>query len=265
MLLKNALEKLRSEVDTRKQKDLHGVVSSHLERLNQEFTTIPSGTTPVKSPAVIKNAISKSLPRGSSEESLPEGSTLDGDLYWMPFKMACQPTQPPKLRELALDLIQKLVVHKFFRGVLPIDYAPGDFPASVKETSKTAAKAPEAVTSPAKPDGASDNQLTLIDDIVHTVCMASPLASFNETQANTPETSVHLQIIKVLLTIVTAPSCQVHDATILKALQACINIFLYSKNLVNQTTAKAGLTQMCHFVFTRMESLAAGIFRVVFA
>ncbi len=35
----------------------------------------------------------------------------------------------------------------------------------------------------------------------------------------------------------------------------CYSICLLSKNLVNQTTAKAALTQMVTVVFTRLESL----------
>lgn len=41
-----------------------------------------------------------------------------------------------------------------------------------------------------------------------------------------------------------------------KAVRTCYNIYLASKNLVNQTTAKATLTQMLSVIFQRMESLA---------
>lgn len=47
-----------------------------------------------------------------------------------------------------------------------------------------------------------------------------------------------------------------HEATILKAVKTCYNIYLASKNLVNQTTARATLTQMLNVIFTRMEMQA---------
>ena len=243
-MLKTSLEKLRSEVDVRKQKELHSVCGSFLEKLT-------------------------AVPAAEDEKSI-------GDQYWFPFRLACQPAMPPKLREAALDLLQKLLAHGYLRGALFIDYQPGDdldvasvlnpssnptTRAAVSAASSTALENNNSSESPTAP--ASGDRLSasypplLIDDIVHTICMASPLVSFNENQANTPEAAVHLQIIKVLLTAVTSASCEVHEASLLKCLQACVNIYLYSKNLVNQTTAKAGLMQMLHFVFSQMESKLA--------
>lgn len=40
------------------------------------------------------------------------------------------------------------------------------------------------------------------------------------------------------------------------AVRTCYNIFLASKNLINQTTARATLTQMLNVIFTRMENQA---------
>lgn len=49
---------------------------------------------------------------------------------------------------------------------------------------------------------------------------------------------------------------EVHEGTVLLAVRTCYNIFLASKNLVNQTTARATLTQMLNVIFTRMENQA---------
>lgn len=49
---------------------------------------------------------------------------------------------------------------------------------------------------------------------------------------------------------------EVHEGTILLAVRTCYNIFLASKNLINQTTARATLTQMLNVIFTRMENQA---------
>jgi len=65
---------------------------------------------------------------------------------------------------------------------------------------------------------------------------------------------VQLQIIKALLTAVTSSTCGVHEGTLMKAIKTCYNIYLASKNLVNQTTAKATLTQMLSVIFQRLES-----------
>lgn len=69
-------------------------------------------------------------------------------------------------------------------------------------------------------------------------------------------TGVQLQIIKALLTVVTSQHVEVHEGTVLMAVRTCYNIFLASKNLINQTTARATLTQMLNVIFMRMENQA---------
>lgn len=89
----------------------------------------------------------------------------------------------------------------------------------------------------------------LIDRIVETVC-----GCFNGQQT---DEGVQLQIIKALLTVITASTVEVHEGTVLQAVRTCYNIYLASKNLINQTTAKATLTQMLNVIFSRMENQAA--------
>lgn len=88
----------------------------------------------------------------------------------------------------------------------------------------------------------------LIDTIVSSIC--------NCFTGPTTDDNVQLQIIKALLTIVTSQSCAVHESSILLVVRTCYNIYLASKNLVNQTTAKATLTQMLNVIFSRMESFS---------
>ncbi|XP_053572906.1 brefeldin A-inhibited guanine nucleotide-exchange protein 2 [Bombina bombina] len=88
----------------------------------------------------------------------------------------------------------------------------------------------------------------LIDRIVDTIC--------NCFQGPQTDEGVQLQIIKVLLTIVTSPYVEIHEGTILQTVRTCYNIYLASKNLVNQTTAKATLTQMLNVIFIKMENQA---------
>lgn len=52
----------------------------------------------------------------------------------------------------------------------------------------------------------------------------------------------------------TSPHIEIHEGTVLQTVRTCYNIYLASKNLINQTTAKATLTQMLNVIFTRMEN-----------
>ncbi|XP_046858092.1 brefeldin A-inhibited guanine nucleotide-exchange protein 1-like isoform X3 [Xenia sp. Carnegie-2017] len=88
----------------------------------------------------------------------------------------------------------------------------------------------------------------LIDRIIETICTCF-------TGINT-DVNVQIQIIKALLTAVTSSTCEVHEGTLLQAVRTVYNIYLASKSLVSQTTAKATLTQMISLVFQRMESQA---------
>lgn len=88
----------------------------------------------------------------------------------------------------------------------------------------------------------------LIDRIVETICHC-----FSGPQT---DEGVQLQIIKALLTVVTSQHVEVHEGTVLLAVRTCYNIYLASRSLINQTTARATLTQMLNVIFTRMECQA---------
>lgn len=89
----------------------------------------------------------------------------------------------------------------------------------------------------------------LIDRLMEVVC--------NCFQGPQTDEGVQLQIIKALLTAVTSPHIEIHEGTVLLTVRTCYNIYLASRNLINQTTAKATLTQMLNVIFTRMENQAA--------
>jgi len=61
------------------------------------------------------------------------------------------------------------------------------------------------------------------------------------------------------LTAVTSPACEVHEGTLLQSVRTCYNIYLASKNLINQTTAKATLTQMISVIFVKMEAQGVSV------
>uniref|UniRef100_A0A674C218 ARF guanine nucleotide exchange factor 2 n=1 Tax=Salmo trutta TaxID=8032 RepID=A0A674C218_SALTR len=89
----------------------------------------------------------------------------------------------------------------------------------------------------------------LIDRLVETIC--------NCFQGPQTDEGVQLQIVKALLTAVTSPHIEIHEGTVLLTVRTCYNIYLASRNLINQTTAKATLTQMVNVIFTHMETQAA--------
>lgn len=64
---------------------------------------------------------------------------------------------------------------------------------------------------------------------------------------------VQIQIIKAFLTAVSSPVCQIHERALMNAIRSCFNIFLASRNPVNQMTAKATLSQMLNILFQRFE------------
>lgn len=61
---------------------------------------------------------------------------------------------------------------------------------------------------------------------------------------------------QALLTVITSQYVSVHEGTVLVAVRTCYNIFLASRDMNNQVTAKAALTQMINIIFTRMENQA---------
>lgn len=86
----------------------------------------------------------------------------------------------------------------------------------------------------------------LIDHIVETIC--------NCFNGPSTDKDVEIQIIKALLTVITSQYVSVHEGTVLLAVRTCYNIFLASRDMNNQVTAKAALTQMINIIFTRMEN-----------
>ncbi len=96
----------------------------------------------------------------------------------------------------------------------------------------------------------SDHDVRDFDDRV----VATVVECFQGPQT---DEAVQLQVLKALLTIVTAPGIRVHGNSLLQAVRTCYNVYLASRNLINQTTAKATLSQTLNFVFQAMEATGA--------
>lgn len=100
------------------------------------------------------------------------------------------------------------------------------------------------------PDSTEPNKL-LIVRIVETIC-----GCFMGPQT---DEGVQLQIIKALLTVMTSQHVEVHEGTVLLTIRTVYSVYLASRNLVNQTTARATLTQMINVIFARMETQAVSL------
>jgi brefeldin A-inhibited guanine nucleotide-exchange protein len=81
-------------------------------------------------------------------------------------------------------------------------------------------------------------------ELVELVCAASDV----------PDETVELQMLKCLLTAVSSWTFRVRARALLRVVRACVNAYLGSASEVNQTTAKASLTQMLAVVFHRLET-----------
>ncbi|KAJ3348250.1 Protein transport protein sec71 [Entophlyctis luteolus] len=266
-------------------------------------------------------------------DSLPKFSdgVESADPVWPAFRAALAPALPAKLREAALDCLQKLIAIRCLRGASRIDsiasraahsassasataaspsgpanstqsaagsdyvgyllsivsfkpavaaapphedsqHANSEFDVSSPRLSSPGPQPPSSNSqaSPSNHPASADNvpkpkqqNLFLIDEIVHFVCICfssatpSTTALYLNSELYSAESSVHLQVLKVLLTAVTSSStCQVHSTSLLKAVQTCFNIYLNSKSGGYSATAKASLTQIVHAVFSRMERYA---------
>jgi len=119
-----------------------------------------------------------------------------------------------KIADPAVDAIQKLIAHGFIRGEAD--------PAS-------SASAPEA---------------KLLAKLIESVCKCHDLG----------DEAMELLVLKTMLSAVTSISLRIHGDSLLLIVRTCYDIYLVSKNVVNQTTAKASLIQMLVIVFRRMEA-----------
>ncbi|KAI3428991.1 SEC7 domain-containing protein [Psidium guajava] len=84
----------------------------------------------------------------------------------------------------------------------------------------------------------------LLARVIESVCRCRELG----------DDAVELLVLKTLLSAVTSMSLRIHGDCLLLIVRTCYDIYLDSKNVVNQTTAKASLVQMLVIVFRRMEA-----------
>ncbi|KAL8142211.1 hypothetical protein V2J09_015243 [Rumex salicifolius] len=96
----------------------------------------------------------------------------------------------------------------------------------------------EADSSSSAPEG------KLLARLVESVCKCTQMVDEN----------MELLILKTLLSAVTSMTFRIHGDCLLLIFRTCYDIYLDSKNVVNQATSKASLVQMLVIVFRRMEA-----------
>ncbi|KAJ4774201.1 Brefeldin A-inhibited guanine nucleotide-exchange protein 2 [Rhynchospora pubera] len=119
-----------------------------------------------------------------------------------------------KIVEPALDCVQKLVSHSYLHG---------------------------------EADPAAGPDARLLAQIIEGVCKC------HQPGSNGDE-ALELLVLKTLLSAVTSTTLRIHGDSLLHVVRTCYDLYLGSKNQVNQTTAKASLIQMLVIVFRRMEA-----------
>ncbi|KAL4567153.1 hypothetical protein LXL04_022727 [Taraxacum kok-saghyz] len=92
------------------------------------------------------------------------------------------------------------------------------------------------------PTGGPDAKL--LAKLIESVCKCHELG----------DEGVELLVLKTILSAVTSVALRIHGDSLLRIVRTSYDIYLQSKNVVNQTTAKASLIQMLVIVFRRMEA-----------
>lgn len=93
-------------------------------------------------------------------------------------------------------------------------------------------------------DPSGEEEGKLLGRLIESVCKCHDLG----------DDQMELSVLKTLLSAVTSISLRIHGDCLLQIVRTCYDIYLGSKNVVNQTTAKASLIQMLVIVFRRMEA-----------
>eukprot|EP00850_Spirogloea_muscicola_P003472 SM000014S00260 [mRNA] locus=s14:364320:373142:+ [translate_table: standard] len=190
----------------------------------------PKATAPVQVTSKEPASKAPALARGRVvlyEEGGTGYGAEDAELVVRPLTVACE-TLLPRMAEPALDCLQRLISHGHVRGEM--------------DAEASAAAAASASGGGVAGDGTGSNGL--LPSVMDAICRCY----------DTGDEGVELLVLKALLTAITSAHLRVHGECLLKAVRTCYNIFLGSKAPVNQTTAKASLTQMLVVVFRRMEA-----------
>ncbi|KAL0026445.1 hypothetical protein WJX79_010345 [Trebouxia sp. C0005] len=175
----------------------------------------------------------------SSAQSESRGLKPDSAQELLDVLRVSVETRKTQLVDAALDCVQRLISHGILSG--PVQ--------SINHRREAASKAAGARKKQADGDDddmdpAAQGPMPPQAQAVELLCRCDDI----------PDDGIELRVLKGLLTAVTSNAVHVHGQALLLAVRTCYNIFLLSRSEVNQTTAKASLTQMLNVVFQRMEA-----------
>lgn len=190
-----------------------------------------------------------------------------------PFLHACL-TRHAKLVTVALDCMEKFLAFGFLKkaGLVPdgiqrrlnqkasapssttgrrsgftlgLGSGSGTGPPGAQATPTFCLTTPfSGLKSAGGEDNGNEDCYRLIDCVVEVACDCN----------DHPDEGVQIQVLRILLTAVTTPTCEVHEHVLLRAVRACYHVHLISKSATNRTIAKATLQQIISNVFQRMET-----------
>ena len=150
------------------------------------------------------------------------------EVVFYPLQLATK-SSSVQLTTLALDGLGKLISSSYFSITSPNSAASRGSDADADaDAAAAAARAP------------------LIERAIDAICDCF--------QGETTNVDVQMQIVKSLLAAILNDKIIVHGAGLLKAVRQVYNVFLLSRNTVNQQIAQGTLTQMVGTVFERVKT-----------
>ncbi|KAK3285829.1 hypothetical protein CYMTET_6580 [Cymbomonas tetramitiformis] len=194
-----------------------------------EVPPSPSTTGPMsQESAVSSGSTAMPPPSPAKKVRVNEGLHLTEDnlTKLLTVLRQAQDTRLPKVMEMIQDVLQRLIAHGLIKGSAD---------ALKASTSEEVDKETSGIEGSGVPTAAAG--------VIDLMCRG--VEGGEEAE---------LQVLKGLLTAVSSSTLQVHGESLLRVVRTCYNIYLASKSEINQTTAKACLTQMLTVVFHRMEA-----------
>lgn len=235
------------------------------EAVNKLVASLQTGAFVVSSSDLDKKQPDERPERSAGGGGLPDDRVAE---LLVPIRLALS-SRSPKIIDATLASVQKLIAHGFVRGDADLPPPPNSqnlraAPAVPKpEPNEGTTPEPETKPAPAReetPETSTMNDVARVSTIHE--CRHSRLADAHAAElvelvcaaSDVPDETVELQMLKCLLTAVSSWTFRVRARALLRVVRACVNAYLGSASEVNQTTAKASLTQMLAVVFHRLET-----------
>ena len=235
------------------------------EAVNKLVASLQTGAFVVSSSDLDKKQPDERSERSAGGGGLPDDRVAE---LLVPIRLALS-SRSPKIIDATLASVQKLIAHGFVRGDADLPPPPNSqnlraAPAVPKpEPNEGTTPEPETKPAPAReetPETSTMNDVARVSTIHE--CRHSRLADAHAAElvelvcaaSDVPDETVELQMLKCLLTAVSSWTFRVRARALLRVVRACVNAYLGSASEVNQTTAKASLTQMLAVVFHRLET-----------